>query len=368
MDLAAEVAALEQRRATSELDELVLPAILARDLIAEVPEEPDWLVPNLLAKGWAMMVSAREKTGKGTLIAYLIGCLETGSDTVFGLGAGEQMTALIFTEEPSDSTAEKARDSKLSGSAYVFGWDIPASIRALPHKSGERWAATAQVLVNTAVAGGHGLLFVDNVSRAAGIEDEAGTEMSRAVEVLAENAKRAGLTLIVDHHHRKSGGDMRDRSRGGTGAVGAVDVSLSMDRGKDAGDRRRPLSCVGRRRATNWSMVIEMHEDGGGYDVVEVQDDDGGGASSPARGREQKRLDVLRELSATEHAETGSEWVTATAIAEAWGLKSTSVKAYLRDRIPSGEVLEGPPGEGGQKTYAAPGWQAADAIATKPAF
>jgi hypothetical protein len=364
VDLLSQVSALEAAKAGTELDELVLDTITARDLVAATPEEPDWLVPNLLARGWAMMVSAREKTGKGTFIAYLIGCLEKQCATVFGMAYEEPLTALIFTEEPSDSTAEKARDGGLLGSAYLFGWEVPSEIRTLPRD--QRWAATAKALVNTAVEGGHALLFVDNVSRAAGIEDEAGTEMSRAVEVLAEHAKRAGLTLIVDHHHRKSGGDMRDRSRGGTGAVGAVDVSLSMDRGKDAADRRRPLSCVGRRRATNWAMTIEMDEDGGGYSVVEARDAEDSGAAQVSS-REARRLQQLRELCATQNVERGNPWISAQEIAEAWGLKANSTKAYLRDRIPSGEVIEGPT-DGVTKTYAAPGWETADAAVIKPAF
>ncbi len=127
MDLAAEVAALGQ----AATRDIVLEAVSAADLVNRTPEEPDWLVPKLLAQGWALMVSAREKTGKGTFIAYLLGCLEQGLPTCFGDAHGERLTALIFTEEPDDSTAEKARDSGLRGSAYIFGWDLPSEIRAL---------------------------------------------------------------------------------------------------------------------------------------------------------------------------------------------------------------------------------------------
>lgn len=366
MDLAADVAALEAKAATSAVEEIVLPTISAGDLVDRTPVEPDWLVPGLLARGWALMVSAREKTGKGTFIAYLIGCLENGTATCFGEACGEQMTALIFTEEPDDSTAEKARDSGLRGASYIFGWDLPSEIRSLPTRSWERWTATARALVNTAVAGGHSLLFVDNISAAAKIEDEAGIELARSVEILGEAAKRAGLTLIVDHHHRKSGGDMRDRSRGGTGAVGAVDVALSMDRGKDAGDRRRPLMCVGRRRALNWSKTIELAENGGSYEIIDQTAEEAGGGQEKSS-LEQRRLVELREFNATLYAEQGEPWATADDIAGLWGRKASTVKAYLRDRVPSGEILEGPTA-GSTKRYAASGWESADAMMTKPAF
>lgn len=359
MDLAADVAALEAKAAR----EVLLPTISAQELVDRTPEEPDWLVPRLLARGWALMVSAREKTGKGTFIAYLIGCLENGEPTCFGDAALDRPTALIFTEEPDDSTAEKARDSGLRGASYIFGWDVPSEIRTLAR--GERWPATAAALVNTAVEAGHELLFIDNISRAANIEEESGTELSRAVEVVAEAAKRAGLTLIVDHHHRKSGGDMRDRSRGGTGAVGAVDVSLAMDRGKDAADRRRPLMCVGRRKATNWTLTVEMAENGGSYTIIDHDAAEEGGEHKSSL--EQRRLVELREYNAALYAETGEPWATADDIAAVWGRKVSTVKSYLRDRVPSGEILEGP-AAGTTKRYAASGWEHADAMMTKPGF
>ncbi len=365
MDLAADVAALEARALRTAVEDIVLPTISAGELVDRTPEEPDWLVPNLLARGWALMVSAREKTGKGTFIAYLVGCLENGTTTCFGEAALDTMTALIFTEEPDDSTAEKARDSGLRGASYIFGWDLPAEIRSLPTKGWERWTATARALVNTAVAGGHELLFIDNISSAAKIEDESGIELARSIEILAEAAKRAGLTLIVDHHHRKSGGDMRDRSRGGTGAVGAVDVALSMDRGKDASDRRRPLMCVGRRRATNWSKTVELAENGGSYTIVDQAAEEDSGTTKTSL--EQRRLAELREYNSAQYADTGEPWATADDIAALWGRKSSTVKAYLRDRVPAGDVLEGPP-DGHTKRYAAAGWEEADAQMTKPSF
>lgn len=342
-------------------------------MIAATPEEPDWLVPGLLARGWALMVSAREKTGKGTLIAYLIGALEQGEPTVFGPPASEKMTALVFTEEPADSVAEKGRDLRIVDSHYLFAWDLPVEIRKLPHTGGKRWTATVQALVNTALAGGHKILFIDNISRAAGVDEEGGVELTRAIEAVAESGKRAGLTVIIDHHHRKSGGDMRDRSRGGTGAAGAVDVSLSMDRGKSSADRKRDLVSVGRMKATVWEKTIELDEDGQDYTLIaETGFDDKReeGTSVGHQRLEKKRLDQLAELNQARHRAEGEPWVTADAVARAWGVTTTSTKRYLADRVPNQLVIEGPIDEENRKTFAAAGWETADARVTtdKPQF
>jgi hypothetical protein len=39
----------------------------AAQILTEVPEQPDWLIPGLLARGWVMKLAGREKVGKGTL-------------------------------------------------------------------------------------------------------------------------------------------------------------------------------------------------------------------------------------------------------------------------------------------------------------
>ena len=366
-----QVAALEEAKTQRDLSEMSLPVIRAADIIESVPPEPEWLVPGLLAPGWCLMVSSREKTGKGTLVSYLLGAIEHGADTVFGEASSRRMTALYFTEEPIDAIAEKARYQHMQDSNYLFAWDLPPEILNLPKKEWKRWSAVVQVLINTAKEHGHEIIFIDNISRHAQIEDEGGTELARATEVAASAAKRAGLTLIVDHHHRKSGGDMRDRSRGGTGTAGSVDVSLSMDRGKTQADRKRDLVCIGRIKATNWEKTIELNEDWSDYTLITATsyDESGEHQSAGKKQQEQNRLNALAQLNQARNAELGEPWVTGEDAAQAWGITATSAKRWLNDRLPTGLVHEGPK-DGAHKRYAAAGWEAADleTPTTKPTF
>jgi hypothetical protein len=99
----------------------------------------------------------------------------------------------------------------LQGSSLDGSWKNKVKLLAL----------VAQVLC-------HGVVFVDNVSRSAGVEDEAGMEMARACEAFMDVVQSHGLVGIIDHHHRKAGGSPEDMSRGTTGLAGATDVNVEI--------------------------------------------------------------------------------------------------------------------------------------------
>jgi hypothetical protein len=278
----------------------------AAELLAEVPEEPAWVIPGLLARSWTIKVAAREKTGKGTFIALLLGAVERGEETLFG-PATEPTTALIYTEEPQDSIREKIADAGLRRATVVYGWEL----------GGLDWPGKVDALIDRATDDGHGVIFVDNVSRAAGVEDEAGTELARAVEYLSERAKAAGLAVIIDHHHRKAAGKTEDKSRGGTALAGACDNNVEMERvGTDWTSRVRRLSSRGRVRATHWTRTVALTEDGTGYEVVADTD-------APQDGRLRKRLRALRDA--------GDAGTDAAAFAEAIELGKEAARQTLKE-------------------------------------
>lgn len=228
-------------------------------LLDEVPEEPDWIIPGVIAPGWTLKLAGREKSGKGTLVHYLLGALERGEETIFG--KSKQTTALVLTEEPEESVREKAEAFGLKGGRLIFGWELSQ----LPWWSKNEPCKVTH-LIDTATQEGCALIFVDNVSRAAGVEDESGVELARAVERLSEACKTAGIALIIDHHHRKARGRTEDLSRGGTGTGGATEANIELEVvGNAYTSRKRKLSSRGRMRATVWQRVIELSEDGRSY-------------------------------------------------------------------------------------------------------
>src|SRR5581483_4240028 len=225
--------------------------------------ESDWLVPGVIHRGWGHKFGAREKIGKGTHVFYLLSRMERGEDSCYG--PTQQATSLIYTEEPVDSVREKAHLFRLRRATIVHGFEL----------AGLTWIEKCTALARAAVEDGHEVLFVDNLSRAAGVEDENGVELSRRYEELADVCKANGLTLIVDHHHKKGPGGVRDKARGGTAFAGAVDVNIEMQRVGGEGSRRRKLTAFGRLRATNWVRTIELSEDGRDYaELAEREHDD----------------------------------------------------------------------------------------------
>jgi hypothetical protein len=238
------------------------PGTLAADLLAQAPTEPAWLVPGVSAPGWLTKFGGREKLGKGTLATNLIGKLERNEDSVFGSAPDAPVQAVIFTEEPKDSLNEKLRLAGIERARVIYSWELGSL----------GWRGKVDMLMWIAWSERRGLIFIDNVSRAAGIEDEAGTEFGRALEYLGDKCRAYNIAGWVDHHHKKGSGRREDASRGSTSIGGAVDMSLEIFRSK-SGKRVRDLMAQGRIRATNWERSVELSEDGTEYtDAVQTTD------------------------------------------------------------------------------------------------
>jgi len=283
----------------------------AAELLAETPVEPDWLIPGVAARGWMVKFAAREKTGKGTLIAYLLGRLERGEATVFGAAAAPT-TALIYTEEPQDSIREKIDRAGLREAFIVYGYAL----------AGHTWPEKVDRLVTEASERGAGVVFVDNISRAAGIEDEAGVELARAAEHLGETAKAAGLTVLIDHHHKKGAGKLADKSRGGTALAGACDNNVEMVRpGNDWQTRVRKLSSLGRLTACLWEQTVALSEDGRDFEMV-------AGDTQPQTAGDRRRLRILRDA--------GDDGVTAKDFAGQAGIGDTMARTVLDEFVGKG--------------------------------
>ncbi len=284
----------------------------ASELLAEVPEEVVWDIPGVSAPGWLVKIAAREKVGKGTFMFNLIGSMERGERTVFGPSA--RKSTLIYTEEPQESVREKVALSRLERSRVIYGYEF-AKVEVY------EWHEKVDWLVWIAAEEGHGALFVDNVSRAAGVEEEAGVELARAAEYLGEKAKAAGLTTYIDHHHKKGASALSDKSRGGTALAGACDNNVEMVREGPWGSRVRALSSRGRLRATIWERKIALSDDGTTYEEV-------AGVGGPQTVEERGRLRAL--------AKAGEEGMTAAEFAAAIEKSDPTARRALGDFVEHG--------------------------------
>lgn len=316
-------------REREERERPPLPGRLARDLTSEAPAEIDWLVPGFVAPGWTVKVAAREKVGKGTLAQYVIGHLERGEDTCFG-PTPRPTTALILTEEPQESMVEKLRLFGVEEARVVSNWEL-ASLS---------WSEKVALLVEAAVTEGRGLIFVDNISRAAGVDDEAGIELARAIEQLQDRCRTNRIAAWIDHHHKKGSGPDEDKSRGSTSIAGTADVNVDMFRKKKDGRVRR-LTSLGRVRATTWEKRIELSEDGTDYTVVSEADADGGDEAR-AEADAMAALMLLRQRG----------HVTISEFEEARGVSKATARRRLEDLVEQGSAVRVEPGEDGNDSKA----------------
>ncbi len=257
------------------------------ELLSLAAEEINWLVPSLLVKGWTLQIAGREKTaGKGTFTYYLLSRLAREQRTVFG-ESGSAVTALIITEEPVESVREKIEAFGLGRARVIMDYEL----------AGRAWEEKIAAVVAEAVADGHGVLFADNISRLAGIQDESGVELARAVERLQAACRAAGLSLIYDHHHKKGRDTIENKGRGGTALAGAADVILDIERVGGRGSRKRRLTARGRLRSVNWQRTVELLADGTDYISTDDPAVDGeADAEKRAEGKLFWALLKLREL------------------------------------------------------------------------
>jgi hypothetical protein len=291
-----------------------LPGRTAAELLASTPPNIDWIIPGVLGRGWSLKVAGREKVGKGNLIANLLGCVERGEETLFG-PATAPCTAVILTEEPEDSIREKIAAARLEHATVIYGWELA---RVAPS-----WDEKVAWITEIARRCGAGIVFVDNISRACGAEDEAGTELARSAEKLIDALKAHGIATVLDHHHRKAAGKTEDKSRGGTGLPGAMDCNLEIERFGDWDSRVRKLSSRGRVSATIWARQIALSEDGQRYESVT---EDG----EPQRADTRRRLRLLQEA--------GDGGLTAAELANLSDLSVEQCRRVLRDLVADGRA------------------------------
>lgn len=243
-------------------------APLAKSL-ARTPEKVDWIWDGYIARATKVLLAARPKAGKSTMLFGLLAAIEhkapfLGFDT---RSAG----ALLLSEEPASTLRQKAVRFGLDLSFRDTHISRPRNEIAAPEVHllrrqealGSAWNAVIASAIAYALEHGLDLLVIDTLDKWAGIrgDDENKTGALLAVMEPLEHAIAAGIAVIIITHQRKSGGEFGEAVRGGNALVGAVDVVLELDRPPanitDAAGAR-VLRAIGRFEGTPEELVIEL--------------------------------------------------------------------------------------------------------------
>ena len=189
--------------------------------VVNVPAEPEWLVRGLIPKGGLVVLAAKPKDGKSTLVCAMLAALERG-EPFLGLETA-RCQALLLTEERSRTLAEKRQR-----------WRIEPMV-LMRHEIGDtEWSNVVAEAVRCCHEKGLGLLVVDTLAEWGQLFGDAENSAGAVLDLMRplQDAAASGLTVIVVHHLRKGSAEDGDSLRGSGAIRGAVDVIVRLSKPK----------------------------------------------------------------------------------------------------------------------------------------
>jgi hypothetical protein len=246
----------------------------ARLLRSRAPEERDWFVRGLIARGGVTLIGGREKlSGKSTLVFNLIGKLERREETIFGPAYRTPVKSLVITEEPEYAIQDKADRFDLVDTWIVQDWSWPLD-KVEGSTMQEKWVNKLVQVEQLAFATGCEHVVIDPLSRISIVEDEAGRELGLRAEAVSSFAYRSKLAVTIIHHNNKrADAAVEDRMRGSTSLTAAVDQFVQIERRGRKHPRRRYATSYGRVEEVNWERAFELDEDGVTYRDLDPETD-----------------------------------------------------------------------------------------------
>ncbi len=224
----------------------------AQDIANMTSEEPDWIIPGLLARGSISELSAKIKVGKTQFAMSAVEAICRGGQF---LGRSAVKTPVVYlTEERPPTFGSVLRRVGLEGSENL-------TVLLRQDARGLKWSEVVLGAVAKAQEVGAGVLVVDTVSDWAEIPGEGENASGVAYEAMRplQDAAAGGLAVWVVRHDRKSGGELGDSSRGSSAFAGAADILLALRRANTAGhESRRILDGVGRFDDVLSKTLIEL--------------------------------------------------------------------------------------------------------------
>lgn len=233
-------------------------AIRLSDLLEnpELLQPPEAVAPRLGFVGRVVLLAAREKMGKSTLVSAAAAAVSSGAPFL-GEATRRGDVLLFWLEE---------HPGELAQNILKFGGD-PDRVWVYTQLSDPR--NPLREITEEIEALEPALVVIDSLSALAAdvVTDtwNAG-QWTRLLMPLVLVA-RSGPSIIFLHHSRKSDGAYRDSS--GIGA--AVDMILEM-KGDSTDARARKIKAIGRFPLENFT--VRLDETGSAYDLVHVDGED----------------------------------------------------------------------------------------------
>jgi len=268
-----------------------LPFRTAVEIAQLVPESRSWPCFPWLVSGGITELSGKVKaSGKTTLAFAIADAVVRGQP--FMSQPTIQSPVVILSEQPMTSLRVALGRAGLleRNDVEVLSWT---------EASGVPWKDVADAAVERCRVLGAGLLLVDTLAQFAGLRGDSENDSGAAMEAIAplQAAAAAGVSVLVNRHDRKGGGEVGESARGSSAFAGAVDIVLRLSR--PSGNQRptiRKIESLSRFDETPPELLIELTPSG--YVALGT---DAAVASAEARDR---ILDALASEAEDGHAET----------------------------------------------------------------
>lgn len=286
----------------------LLKNITTSDIIAM-----SWVWEGFLLANHTTLLSAYWKSGKSTLLTQLLKALETG---VPFLGRSTTPSRVLVVSEESETIWYRRRiENELSAdSTWILSQ--PVLTRFKPAE----WLKFIEDTLRVCETNSINLVVFDTISAFWPLSDESNASAMQDALLPLNSLTKAGLSLLLIHHFRKSGGTEGLAARG-SGALGsAVDIMVDFSRPKgDDNSTQRHLTCLSRFEETPREVVCDYQD--GEYIFL----------GSPQDVQEQKRFSTLKDI-----LSESDQPMTAEEIREAWdeeihGKKPKTAKTIKRN-------------------------------------
>jgi hypothetical protein len=197
----------------------------ALDLTKEPPPY-DWLVDDWLAKGDLCMLAGDSGIGKSWITMSLTVAIAEGKGSWLGIPLDTDNRRVYYVDEenPRDVIYHRLAGLGLTESGA-------ANIRYLSDV-GIRLDRQSRYILDEAHAWNPSLIVLDSLTRIHSADENNAGEMSRIInDGVRPLARSTGASVIVIHHHNKSG-----MLRGSSDIMASVDFGISVARMGEHGD------------------------------------------------------------------------------------------------------------------------------------
>ena len=222
--------------------------ITAATLSAEEEEKVSWVFPDYLPVGGVVLLAAKPKTGKTTLVYHLLAHLAQGHrflerDTI------PTAVLILAVEEHRRDVKNRLRSLGVLGLANIhlqFGRFDRSNLEAVK-----------DYIVQNQI----GLVVIDTLAAYWDVKDENDpSQVTAEVMPVVELARETNACVLLIHHCRKAEGKDGDEIRGSGALFACVDIGLVCKGGTVP--TQRILTAMGRYADTPRTLVIDLTKDG----------------------------------------------------------------------------------------------------------